>query len=165
MTVYITFAFLGTDTGPFNLYSNVDGYASAFAFGLTQAQLLSGFASASVPNGTTIIRAQSFGVCTTFADLPVTPPTTTTTTTCASYQYQIESYNCGVCTLTGGGSINNSTQLTINKFYYYPAANLIIKILAFEGCNILPETNILDSTKQDTCAAIICPTTTTTTTL
>lgn len=82
MTVFITFTTIGADAGPFNLYSDVDGYSSAFEVGVTSVQLLTGFPSASVPSGTTIIRAKSFGVCTNFVDLPLipAPPTTTTTT-------------------------------------------------------------------------------------
>jgi hypothetical protein len=78
MTVYITFTSFGTDVGPFNLFSNVDGYANAFAAGVSKAQLLAGFPSNSVPNGTTIVRAKSFGVCNNFVDLVLIPASTTT---------------------------------------------------------------------------------------
>lgn len=85
MTVIITFTTVGSDAGPFNLYSNVDGYSSAFALGITASQLLAGYPSNVVPDGTTIIRAKSFGICTNFVDLPVVPaPTTTTTSTSTS---------------------------------------------------------------------------------
>lgn len=73
MTVYITFTTIGTDAGPFNLYSDVDGYSSAFEVGVTRTQLLTGFSSSSVLPGTTIIRAKSFGVCTNFVDLTIIP--------------------------------------------------------------------------------------------
>lgn len=80
MTVFITFTSIGADAGPFNLYSNVDGYTSPFATGVTKAQLLAGYPSSAVPNGTTIIRAMSSGVCTNFVDLTIVPIPTTTTT-------------------------------------------------------------------------------------
>ncbi len=91
--------------------------------------------------------------------------TTTTTTTCAAFMYHVELYICGTCTLTGGGSISNSNELTINKFYYFSPNNTVMKVLNFEGCTSNPLNNILDSTKKNTCSGVICtPTTTTTTT-
>lgn len=83
MTVYITFTSFGSDAGPFNLYSNVDGYTSAFAAGVSKAQLLAGFPSNSVPDGTTIVRAKSFGVCNNFVDIPISNVVTTTTSSTA----------------------------------------------------------------------------------
>ncbi len=79
MTVYITFATIGTDAGPFNLYSDVDGFASAFELGVTRAQLLAGFPSSNCPDGTTTIRVKSFGGCINYYDITGLPPTTTTT--------------------------------------------------------------------------------------
>jgi hypothetical protein len=83
----------GTDTGPFNLYSDVDGFVSAFETGVSKASLLAGYLTSSVPNGTTIIRVMSDnGLCTNYIDITVggdcgttttTSSTTTTTTTAA----------------------------------------------------------------------------------
>lgn len=61
MTVVITLTTAGTNTGPFNLYSNVDGFTSAFATGISKSALLAGYTSTVVPNGATIIRALSTG--------------------------------------------------------------------------------------------------------
>ena len=80
MTVLITLTTAGTDTGPFNLYSNVDGYVSAFETGVSKAALLAGYSSALVPNGTTIIRIKSTGTCVNYIDVSVVTTTTTTTT-------------------------------------------------------------------------------------
>jgi hypothetical protein len=80
MTVLITLTTAGIDSGPFNLYSDVDGYVSAFATGIGRATLLVGYSSAAVPDGTTIIRVSSSGNCTNYIDLAVVATTTTTTT-------------------------------------------------------------------------------------
>lgn len=80
MTVLITLTTAGTDTGPFNLYSNVDGYVSAFETGVSKAALLAGYSSALVPNGTTTIRIKSTGTCVNYIDVAVITTTTTTTT-------------------------------------------------------------------------------------
>lgn len=79
MTVLITLTVAGTDSGPFDLYSDVDGYVSAFETGVSRSALLAGYSSSLVPNGTTTIRIKSTGVCTNFIDVIVVTTTTTTT--------------------------------------------------------------------------------------
>lgn len=79
MFVYITLTSAGADSGPFNLYSNVDGFISAFATNIAKATLLAGYA-ATVPAGTTTVRIMSAGVCTNYIDVTVSTTTTTTTT-------------------------------------------------------------------------------------
>jgi hypothetical protein len=81
MTVLITLTTAGTDTGPFNLYSNVDGYVSAFETGVSKAALQAGYSSALVPNGTTTIRIKSTGTCVNYIDVTVVTTTTTTSST------------------------------------------------------------------------------------
>ncbi len=71
MTVLITFTTIGADAGPFSLYSNANGFCCAFETGVTSAQLLAGFPSDNVPEGTTLIRAVSIGVCTSTFDMVV----------------------------------------------------------------------------------------------
>lgn len=79
MTVLITLTLAGADTGPFNLYSNVDGYISAFDTGISKSALTSGYTSTSVPNGTTNIRVKSNGSCIDYVDINISTTTTTTT--------------------------------------------------------------------------------------
>jgi len=63
MTVLITLTTAGNDTGPFNLYSNVDGYTTAFENGLSRATLVSGYTSTLVPTDTVEVLVQSTGIC------------------------------------------------------------------------------------------------------
>ena len=103
MTVLITLTVAGSDSGPFNLYSNLDGYTSAFESGVPKASLLAGYASALVPDFTTTIRIQSVGNCNNYIDIPLytttttssstssTSSTTTSTTTVANTCYGFES--------------------------------------------------------------------------
>lgn len=81
MTVLITLSIAGADSGPFNLYSNVDGYVTAFESGVSKASLLAGYASSVVPDFTTTIRVLSTGACTNYVDIVVEEITTTTTST------------------------------------------------------------------------------------
>lgn len=81
MTVLITLTTAGADAGPFNLYSNTDGYVTAFATGISKATLLGGYLSSAVPDGTTSIRVVSTGTCTNYIYISVEGTTTTTTST------------------------------------------------------------------------------------
>lgn len=82
MTVLITLAIAGADSGPFDLYSDLDGYISAFESGISKAALEAGYASSLVPDYTNIIRVKSNGVyCTNYVDITVSTTTTTTITT------------------------------------------------------------------------------------
>lgn len=80
MTVLITLTIAGADSGPFNLYSDFDGYVSAFETGISKSSLLAGYSSAVVPDGTNSIRVKSMGVCVNFIDIVLETTTTTTTT-------------------------------------------------------------------------------------
>jgi hypothetical protein len=81
MTVLITLTIAGTDSGPFDLYSNLDGFTSAFETGVSKSALLAGYSSSLVPDYTTTIRVKSNGVCLNYVDILVESTTTTTTTT------------------------------------------------------------------------------------
>lgn len=81
MTVLITLTTAGADSGPFDLYSNLDGFTSAFETGVSKAALLAGYSSALVPDYTTVIRVLSTGDCTNYIDIVLFSPTTTSTST------------------------------------------------------------------------------------
>jgi hypothetical protein len=81
MTVLITLTTAGADSGPFDLYTNLDGYVSAFATGVSKSALLSGYSSSAVPDFATIIRVKSTGDCVNYIDITLVSPTTTTTST------------------------------------------------------------------------------------
>lgn len=81
MDITITLTTAGTDTGPFDLYSDVDGYVSAFETGVSKSALLAGYTTSLAPVGTTIVRVQSTGLCNNYIDIALVLPTTTTTTT------------------------------------------------------------------------------------
>jgi hypothetical protein len=74
-TVIITLAAAGTDTGPFNLFSDIDSYTSAFATGIAKSALLAGYTSSLVPDAATIIRVKSNNAnCTNYVDMTITIP-------------------------------------------------------------------------------------------
>ena len=56
MTGAIQIANLGTNTGPFNLYSNVNNFTAPFAVGITIAQLTAGYPTDKIPDAAKVIR-------------------------------------------------------------------------------------------------------------
>ena len=56
MNVYIQLISAGTNTGPFNLYSDVDGFVVPFEQNVSRSKLLTGFTSTLVPVDTTVIK-------------------------------------------------------------------------------------------------------------
>ena len=63
---------VGPDLGPFDLYSDVTGLTTTpFATGITLQQLIDGYSTAVMPNGTQTVRVQSTGDCTNYIDKPV----------------------------------------------------------------------------------------------
>lgn len=88
MTVLITLTTAGLDAGPFDLYSNIDGYFATFETGVSKSALLAGYTSTLVPDFTTIVRVKSTGVCTNYIDITIGGITTTTSTTSEPVVYQ-----------------------------------------------------------------------------
>ena len=69
MTVLITLTIAGSDTGPFDLYSDVDGFVVPFETNVPKASLIAGYTSSLVPDGAVLIRVKSDSVCTNYIDL------------------------------------------------------------------------------------------------
>lgn len=100
MTVTITLTTPGLNTGPFDLYSNVDSYAVPFQSGVSRASLISGYNATTVPNAATTIKVKSNNInCTSEIFLNVSGITTTTTTTttttlaCANVIYGFDEFD------------------------------------------------------------------------
>jgi len=100
MTGIITLTEAGLSLGPFNLYSDVDGYIVPFESSLSKSALLAGVPVATIPDGSLFVRIRSFGECTNYIDVPIPQPTTTTTTTvpaCGLTQFDISTIEEATC--------------------------------------------------------------------
>jgi hypothetical protein len=107
MNVLITLIAAGTDTGPFNLYSNVDSFTTAFQTNVSKSSLINGVMITTVPNTAAIIRVKSISVnCTNSIDLPISGVPQISTTTTTSTQY------VGPSTTTTTSSTSTSTSTT-----------------------------------------------------
>lgn len=84
MTVLITLTIAQSDTGPFDLYSNSDGFVSPFEVNVPKVNLQAGYLSNLVPNTTAIIKAVSKGICTNSVDMLLITTTTTSSTSTTS---------------------------------------------------------------------------------
>ena len=160
MTVLITLTTAGTDTGPFDLYSNADGYVSAFETGVSKAALQAGYSSSLVPNTATIIRVKSTGVCSNYIDIPLTGTTTTTTTTtfycadCRNWEYNGATIPVGGDVISYNSCVDGSPQ-SIALSEGDPTGN-------FCNCDSIGNPSSLNGTTLTQIG--ICSTTTTTTT-
>lgn len=117
MIVLLTLTTAGSDSGPFDLYSNLDGYTTAFETGVDKATLEAGY-STTVPDGATIVRITSTGDCVNSVDITlrlaecdlagyVENITTTTTTT------SLPPIECGVSSTYSGDQGYPITQSVI----------------------------------------------------
>ena len=75
MTGIIQILIIGADADNFLLFSDVDNYTSAFETNVSRQQLIDGFPSDNIPDGTTIIRDLSTTeLCDVSIDIPVNIP-------------------------------------------------------------------------------------------
>lgn len=110
---FITLTLAGTDTGPFSLYTNVDGYSTPFASGINKSTLTSGYISSVVPDNTSIIRVHSQSIaCDTYIDLSLPSTTTSTSTTTTS---STTSTSTTTTTTTSTSSTTSSTTSTTSS--------------------------------------------------
>ena len=108
MNLLITLTTAGLNSGPFNLYSDADGYTVAFASNVPKQDLLDGYTANGVDDDTTLVRIQSNNtLCDTYINLYITAPTTSTTTTAAATY-------CVTWTAANLDNIKMSTQGYIN---------------------------------------------------
>lgn len=160
--------YYGDKNGPIYRIDRNYPYASTLVdtvpYTVSGASQLASCITGSFNTTTTTTTTSEITTTTTTTLEPVPTTTTTTTGECEQgWGYAITIYYCD-CNVTGGGSIGNSDQLTVGKFYYSPLLNYIISIDSFLGCGYAINSYISDVDKKDTCAEVICPTTTTTTT-
>lgn len=148
MNILIDLTTAGVDTGPFDLYSNVDSYATAFDTNVSRHELMSGYITDLAPVGTTFIRVKSTGACTNYINIEIDPTTTTTTSSTTStststttstttaapvnYKYYFELINPadGTVTLNEAGGFasftTNYNLILVNTPTYNPSQSGIV---------------------------------------
>jgi hypothetical protein len=168
MTLLITLSTAGGDTGPFNLYSNVDGFTSAFEVGVAKIDLLMGYISYTVPDGTTVIRVMSDSVCKNYIDLTVNVTTTTTSSSTTEPPIPPFPTDCYCFNLTGVGEYVITWRDCLLVDHSFIGSNFDINICAQLGTIQTDggDGSLVISNSGNTCITeASCPTTTTTTTI
>ena len=111
MNVLITLTSPGADTGPFNIYTNVDNYVTAVATNVAKANLVSGY-NVTVPANAVTVKVESTGTCTSSIYLTIIQPTTTTTTSSSTSTTSTTSTSTSTTTSTttlGPGTTTTTT--------------------------------------------------------
>lgn len=109
MIVFIQLTTVGANAGPFNLFSDVDGYAVSFESAVSAATLIAGANYTVLPDTPTMIKVLSAGVCTNYKLLPIATTTTTSTTTSTSTSTTTSTTSTTSSTTTSTSSSSSST--------------------------------------------------------
>jgi hypothetical protein len=105
MTIFITLSLAGTETGPFDLYSNINGFTTPFDTGVSRSALLAGYQT-TAPDGTVIVRLDNLN--------PLCAPSTTDIYTCARPNCDFSGeIICDVTTTTTTSSSSTTTTSTL----------------------------------------------------
>lgn len=105
--IFVKLNTAGSDTGPFMVYSNVDGYITAYGINITKANLTSGV-TVTVPDFTTSVKIRSNGKCTNSIIVNIAPAGSTTTTTTVIPSTTTTS-STTTTTTSGGGQPGSTT--------------------------------------------------------
>jgi hypothetical protein len=130
---------VGTDAGPFNLYSDIDTYTAPFETGVSRADLISGYTSNAVTTGTTIVRVKSTGSCTNYIDIDVTEVHTSSLTNYGTRNVSGVMQKNGVTfttfsvTASGGSSLVSLSGTTFNST---DSLSVIVSSTSPYGANI-----------------------------
>jgi hypothetical protein len=111
MIVKITLTTAGTDTGPFNIYSNSDSFTTPIVTGVPKSSMVAGYDVNPVPGDATIMRVKSTGTCTNQIDIPITVTYVMTLTTDYDLLSGACADNTATQTVTYVGTLQPGTQL------------------------------------------------------
>lgn len=123
----------GGSAGPFDLYSDADGYAVPFETQVPAASLVAGYI-VELPMGATIIRVCSVGTCENCIDIPTNCPTTTTTST-SSTTTTTSTSSTTTTTTTAAPPYNLRYELITNTPFDIGTVNLIIEVDSVQVVN------------------------------
>jgi hypothetical protein len=162
-TALITLTTAGADTGPFDLYSDVDGYSVPFETGVSKASLVAGYTSTLIPNGATIVRVQSDNVlCTNYIDLYLVPTTTTTTsstsTTTSTSSTTTTTTTAAPSTVTidacGSAQADSSGNVVVYAYSTSPVATNITVDVTWTASDLSMISGIITILAGETCGTI-----------
>lgn len=124
-TVLITLTIAGADTGPFDLFSDADGYAAPFTTGVSKAALMAGYVAVSVPDAATTIKVVSKGTCTNAIFLPIIGTSATTTTTSSTSSSSTSSTSTSTSTSTSSTSTTSRLRCVAAVYFNVTVRGLV----------------------------------------
>ena len=119
--------------GPFDLYSDANGYTVPFETQVPAASLIAGYI-VELPVGATIIRVCSVGTCENCIDIPTNCPTTTTTST-SSTTTTTSTSSTTTTTTTAAPPYKFGYELITNTPSDIGTVNLVIEVDSVEVVN------------------------------
>lgn len=119
--------------GPFDLYSDANGYTTPFETQVPAASLIAGYI-VELPMGATIIRVCSVGTCENCIDIPTNCPTTTTTST-SSTTTTTSTSSTTTTTTTAAPPYKFGYELITNTPSDIGTVNLVIEVDSVEVVN------------------------------
>jgi hypothetical protein len=119
--------------GPFDLYSDANGYTTPFETQVPAASLVAGYI-VELPVGATIIRVCSVGTCENCIDIPTNCPTTTTTST-SSTTTTTSTSSTTTTTTTAAPPYKLGYELITNTPLDIGTVNLIIEVDSVQVVN------------------------------
>jgi len=144
MTTLITLTNVGSDAGPFNLYSNADDYDQPFDTDISAAELIAGYTTSFVPNDATIIRVVSMGVCGNYINIVInndpclivgTASFAITTTTTSTTGVPTTTTTTTICERPEGltnGKLIKAYRIYEDPTFYFYSVSLVAAIGAFQ---------------------------------
>lgn len=119
-------------SGNFSLYSDVDDYTTPFETGVYRLSLIGGYQTQLIPDGSTIVRVESNGLCSNYVDIPISglpDPTPTPTPTPVPITLSV-----GSQTIVSNMGPSRETYFIINHANHGAGNDLVINFnYAFSG--------------------------------
>lgn len=125
MTIFLQLTTAGSDSGPFNLYSDLDGYTIPFETDVFKSSLEAGYTT-DAPDGTQTVKVVSTGACINSTYITLAIPdctlagyveeittTTTTTTACECFQIQANISQLDLDDATGNTNAGNNNVISL----------------------------------------------------
>ena len=131
MIVFLQLTTAGVDSGPFDLYSNLDGYSEPFEENVSRASLIAGY-STDVPDYATVVRITSKEDCISSVDI-----------TLRDVECDLEGYTGEITTTSTSTSTSTSTTTTTTANpcpNCIPGTEVTIGTQIWTGCNLDVET-------------------------
>jgi hypothetical protein len=150
----ITLTTAGADTGPFSLYSDIDGFVTPFETGVGKAALEAGYLTSLIPDGTSTVRVKSVSLfCTNYINLAL-PTTTTTTSTSTTTTTTTLAPGTVVIDACAGVQADISGNVTAYAYASIPVATNVTVDLTWTAADLSTISGTVTILSGETCGTV-----------